>query len=185
MEMIIKKNWSAYLIPGILILLGLTFLKQNTFFMIIGILLIVYNAIRVISLMKVKWTLSEGNVFIEGGFLPWAKTEFQVPVFDIYECIYNTNLFSHIVKSGNLNLRRTEGVTSQLTVTSMTNAKEFSAQVNSMVHTYKGKKNNVYVNNSTPSTSASEEIVKINDLKNKGLISESEYQIMKSKIINQ
>lgn len=183
-ELTTKKHWSTFTVPAVLILIGFFMLAAFSFVKYVGIALIIFNAIKILSLKTVKWTLTSNELNITKGILPWAKTEVQIPIFDIYESLVSFGMFGHFFGYGNITIRRTEGITSQITETSLIGAKNFSAEINNLVQQYKKNKHNVTANQLSTTRGVGEELRQLVDLKNNGELTQQEYDEMKQKIIS-
>jgi hypothetical protein len=182
-EITAKKHWATFIIPGVLVLIGLLFLTSSTIWKVLGLLLIVFNIIKLISLNSVKWTLTSSDLYITKGFLPWAKTQIQVPIFDIYDSSCSSGMFGHFFGFGHVFIRRTEGNTTQVSETSLVGAKDFSGHINQFVQDYKKSKNNIIINQAPINQSIVEELKHLADLKKNGELTQVEYDTMKSRLI--
>ncbi|MCE7042796.1 SHOCT domain-containing protein [Dyadobacter sp. CY312] len=183
-EITAKKHWLTFILPGIIVLMGILMLGSSTVWKVLGAVLILFNVIKLISLGSVRWTLSPAGLYVTRGILPWTKIQMQIPIFDIYESLVSFGMFGHFLGYGHISIRRTEGVTSVIGETSMTGAKEFSGQINQLVQDYKMRKNTLIVNQAYASPSISQQLKHLADLKNSGELTQDEYDTMKSRLIN-
>ena len=83
-----KKHWSTYIWPTFAVLLGLLFLIVKSY--IFGFILIIVGITKVLSNKSTFWTLTEEDLIIKSGFLPWKKTYFEIPKEDITKHSINT-----------------------------------------------------------------------------------------------
>lgn len=174
--MIIKKHWTSYVFPSILILLGLfCFIFLKYFFLLKygGAVMFFVGLYQFFSKRDVEWSVNNNSISIWG-----FGTDFQIPVSDVYECF---------LEGGDIVLRRNDGLNTTFTETNLENALSFSQEVNRMVQNYKKTKNTTNVINHiiNPSSNITDEIIKLNELREKGIISEDEFQELKNKIMKQ
>ena len=176
-----KKHWSTYIIPFFGLLLGLLFLFGKTYF--IGIGLLFFGILKILSNRSTSWLLTNEDLIIKSGFLPWKKTYFEIPKEDIFEAFYSHGLFANIFGYGRLTIRRTDGTTSAFSTGGMTNPKEIIGSINSLVREIKKnrKMNFLNVNNNH---SIADEINKLVELRNQGLLNDEEFNIQKQRLIN-
>lgn len=177
-----RKHWLFLILPFILILFGLVLLNFTFWWKLAGIVLILVQGAKTLSLLSVRWALTAHNLIITSGFLPWKKVYLQVPVFDIYEAYMTYGTLGHFLNYGNIFIRRTEGSTSQLSSTNMASARKFQEQVNRVVQEYKVRKNSVKLGHIQDSIT--KELRELCALKSGGMISEEEFSLLKRKIIN-
>lgn len=177
-----RKHWLFLILPFILILFGLVLLNFTIWWKLAGVVLILFQGAKVLSLLSVRWTLTAHNLIITSGFLPWKKVYLQVPVFDIYEAYMTYGTLGHFLNYGNIFIRRTEGSTSQLSSANMASVRKFQEQVNKVVQEYKVRKNTINLGHIQESiTKALKELCA---LKSGGMISDEEFSLLKRKIIN-
>lgn len=84
---------------------------------------------------------------------------------------------------GNLTIRRTEGTTSTFSCYGMTDPKEIMGSVNSLVRKLK-KNQKTNTVNFTNNISLADEIQKLVDLKNQGILNDDEFNAQKQMLIN-
>lgn len=92
-----RKHWLAYVFHSILFIIGLFLLDGNRFWYIVGLVFILVAAVRILANLFVKWTLTETELILEEGFLPWAKTYLEIPFYDIFEAYYRPSFLGHIL----------------------------------------------------------------------------------------
>lgn len=183
-----RKHWAAYIIPALLLLTGLLIfsLRRNSgwlefdFKLFLGTLLISIGLLRILAKRKVKWTLYEDALQIEYGLFPWNKSLFQLPIYNIYEALKSHGMFGYFLKYGNLEIRRTEGVTSSFSGTFLTNSDTMMQEINSRVNDLQAGKRSP-----APATniSTAEELRKLAQLLAEGSITQSDYEMLKQKAI--
>ncbi len=176
-----KKHWATYIIPLFALILGLLFVISKSY--IFGIVLTFFGIIKILSNKSTSWTLTNEDLVIKSGFMPWRKTYFEIPKEDIYEAFYSRSMFGSMFGFGNLAIRRTEGTTSTFSCSGMTDPKEIMGSINSLVREIKKnpKTNTV---NFTNTISLADEIQKLVELKNQGILNDDEFNVQKQRLIN-
>ena len=182
-ELTIKKHWVNYEVPVTLTLIGIGMASASSFIKYFGYALVMYNLLRIYSISTVKWRLTRSELNISRGMLPWTKNLWQVPIFDIYESTVSYGLFGHILGYGNINVRRTEGVTSVICGSTLAGAKAFSSTLNGLVRDFKTSKNTIVMNQSAGSKTVSDQLVDLADLKSKGELTQQEFDQMKKRLL--
>jgi hypothetical protein len=180
----IKKHWINYILPGFLFSLGLLILLlDGIFFKIVGGLWTLYCILLVLTIASVKWTLTDKQLTISKGVLPWNKVFWQIPIFDIYEAIYNHNIIGYYLGYGQIIIRRTEGVTSSIEGFRLANANSFAKLTNQLAQEQKSLKHSFVASPfvSAPSgKSLIDELQHLADLRKSGDITQAEYDHMKA-----
>ncbi|MBS9768573.1 MAG: hypothetical protein KGV44_13685 [Flavobacteriaceae bacterium] len=183
-----KKHWSSYIFPILFILIGLFIfilgyfgITKNIYLIIIGLLLSIRYLNKILAYKSTMWILTKEDLTIKSGFLPWAKTHLEIPIEDIYDSYYQFGFFAKILGYGHLNIRRTEGSTSSFVTTQMTNCDLMTATINSEVLNLKKNANKM---NYSTNISVADELIKLNDLLEKGVINKEEFDFQKNKILN-
>lgn len=146
-------------------------------------ILLIVGITKTLSNRSTSWTLTDEDLIIKSGFLPWNKIYLEIPKEDLYEALYSRGFFATIFGFGTLTIRRTEGTTSSFTTSGMTNPQEITGSINSLVREIK-KKSRMNFINITNNQSVADEINKLLELKNQGLINEEEFAIQKQRLIN-
>lgn len=186
-----NKHWSAYVFPIFFLTIGGLFLFMGLFspltkingWTISGLILSLFSLNKILANKSTKWILTKEDLIIKSGFLPWKKSYFEIPIENIYEAYYQFGFWAKIMGYGHLNIRRTEGSTSQFITTKMTNFKEITATVNSEVRKLKKLANQVQKISGGNNFSISDELLKLNDLFEKSIISEDEFIEQKNKLL--
>lgn len=176
-----KKHWSTYIWPAFVVLLGLTFLLSKNY--IFGSIILIIGVTKILSNKSTSWTLTDEDLIIRSGFLPWRKIYFEIPKEDIYEAFYSYGFFANIFGFGNLTIRRTEGTTSSFSCSGMTNPKEIVGSINSLVREIKKNPKANFLNINS-NYSVADELQKLVELKNQGLLNEDEFNAQKRKLID-
>lgn len=192
LDLTIKKHWTVYIIPGIIILVALFFvyLSFGVTTKWISISLLVFASIvalskilTVLNLASVRWSFNGGELRVTKGFLPWNKTHIQIPIFDIYDSSVSSGFMGHYLNFAHISIRRTEGMTSQLSESYLAKAAGFSSVLNKFVQDY--KKDQSFVNKNPAQTSdVGLELQRLVDLKNTGVLNEEEFERLKRKLID-
>jgi|GEM_PF-4406616 len=192
LNLTIRKHWSVYVWPSLIILVAIFAIYVSfsiitkwlsLFLLIFGTLGAISKAIKLLYLSSVKWTFNGGELQVSRGFLPWKKTHIQIPIFDIYDSSVSSGFLGHYLNFANISIRRTEGMTSQLSDSHLARAVTFSGILNQYVQEYK-KGKNADSKNDVPVIDLSQEIQKLTDLKNTGAITQEEFEKLKKKLID-
>lgn len=187
----IKKHWSVYLVPGLIILVALFFVYVSfgitTKWLSIGLLIFgsivaISKILNVLYLASVTWTFNGGELQVTQGVLPWNKSRIQIPIFDIYDSSVSSGFLGHYLNFGHISIRRTEGMTSQLSESYLGKAVNFSGIVNQYVQEYK-KGQNLVNTNPGQTSDVGLELQRLVDLKNTGVLTEEEFERLKKKLI--
>ena len=174
------KHWAIYILPGIATLLGLFLLIVKSYFFAGALLL--YGITKILSNRSTVWVLTNEDLVIRSGFLPWRKTYFEIPKEDIYEAYYSKTMFGSFLGYATITVRRTEGSTSSFFATGMTDPGEIIGSINALVRDLKKRPQQNFVNvNAHPSLA--DELQKLVELKNQGLLTEEEFNAQKQKLI--
>ena len=173
--MTIKKHWTSLVFPIILILLGLFCFLILDFWFISkygGGVLFLIGLYQFFAKKDIEWSINNDTISIHG-----LNVNAQIPIYNIYECIY---------EGGELIVRKNDGLNTVFIETNLENALNFSQEVNRKVQNYKKTKNTVHVSNQITDTllNTTDEILKLNDLREKGIITETEFQLLKNKLIS-
>lgn len=192
LDLTIKKHWTVYIMPGIIILVALFFVYLSfgiaTNWISIGLLIFasivaLSKILTVINLASIRWTFNGGELLVTRGFLPWNKTHIQIPIFDIYDSSVSSGFLGHYLNFGHIGIRRTEGMTSQLSERSLYGAVNFSGILNRYVQEYK-KGQNLKSGNDKQAGDIGMELQRLVDLKNTGVLNEQEFEKLKRKLID-
>ena len=187
-----NKHWSAYILPVFLLLIVGLFLLMGLFLHITkingetisGIVFSLLSLKKIMENKSTKWILTKEGLIMKSGFLPWTKSNFEVPIENIYEAYYRFGFWAKILGFGHLTIRRTEGTTSQFIATKMTNFKQITAKINSEVRNLKKLAKQVQKISDGSSLSISDELLKLNELLEKSIISEDEFKAQKNRLLN-
>lgn len=150
--------------------------------LIFGIL-ILYKTIKGIILnLRVEWVFENNILTVKSGLLPWRRTIFGMDISQIYEIYYTKSFMGTILGFGGLQIRRTDGVTSNIFQFTMTNHKKMTSAINNSLSNFKeGKVQKTEQLQSKESLS--DELRKLADLNNDGVISDEEFEQIKNKLI--
>lgn len=187
----IKKHWTVYIVPSIFLLAALFFVYLSfgikTKWISVGMLVFasftaVSKIMKILNLASVSWTFNGRELQVRRGVLSWKKTLIQIPIFDIYDSSISNGFLGHYLNFGHISIRRTEGMTSQLSERHMAGALNFSGHVNHCVQEYK-KGQNLVNSVKGESKDVVMMIQRLVDLKNTGVLSEEEFERLKKKVI--
>ncbi|MCB9201977.1 MAG: SHOCT domain-containing protein [Flavobacteriales bacterium] len=176
-----KKHWVTYVIPVILLIIGaLSILSKN---FIGGIIFLTLGIITVLANKSVSMVLTNEDLVFKSGFLPWNKTYYEIPLEDIYESYFEKGIFATIFGFASITIRRTEGTTSSFSSSGMTEAKELTGSINSLIRKIKKNTKQSFVNVNA-NISIADEIHKLVELKEKGILSAEEFDLHKQRLLN-
>lgn len=182
-----KKSFMAYLILTPYLILAFYFFiyMRHQPWLTLGVVLITIFIYKVLNILSVKWTLRDDSILVESGFLPWKKTNFSIPLNQIYEIYLTKSLWGMIFKYGGLRIRRTDGISSSFYENRMSKASKFVStyyDLKLVLEVFKNEQN--YDNKSEVSISVADEIFKLIELKEKGYLSDEDFEIQKNKMLN-
>jgi len=175
-----SKHWSSYLLPLIGISVGISFGIQSW---ILASIVLVFPVTKILSNIRTKWILTDSYLIFKTGFLPWKRTYLEIPHSLFFEAYYERNFFSVILGFGNLVLKKTDGTTSFLRTTMMNNKDNVIQNINSIAWEVKENTQQIVQQQINP-PSVSDELLKLSNLKDQGVISDEEFEIQKRKILN-
>lgn len=186
-----RKHLAAYVLPVFMLLIisrwvSFDFSSYSGFlFLFIGLPTAILCILKIISLRSVSWILTEEELIIKSGYLPWRKIHMVIPIEDIYEALCSHGMFGSLLGYGNISIRRTEGVTSHISYITMDNHKKITGAINSLVRPI--KKARVYGPSNPVATyngSLVDELTQIMALKDQGVITAEEFQALKTTLIS-
>lgn len=179
-----KKHWIVYVFPYFMIVLGLFFMLTTLkYYVIAGIAFIVISVMKILKYKSTQWTLTDTDLIIKSGFLPWRKTYLNIPVDTIFEAYYKHDLLSNIFGYGHLYIRRTEGMTSGFDESAMIKHGEITGKINTMIRELK-KPQTQQITPQTQKSSNIDELVKLTELHRQGAITDEEFERLKQRLIN-
>lgn len=183
-EFTARKHWITYSLPALLFLTGCFLMTEAGFWKVLGLLLIIYNALRIFFLTTVKWRLTSSALYITKGILPWKRLQMQVPIFNIYDASVSYGVLGYFLGYGHITIRGTEGVTTYTFERCLTGAKKFSEQINLVAWKHKENKHHAIADYQPTGRGIVEELKHLSELKNNGSITQEEYDRLKLKLIN-
>lgn len=179
-----KKYWIVYVFPCLMIFLGLIFVLSGLkYYTAVGTFFVAVFVLKILGLKSTKWILTDNELIIKSGFLPWRKTYFDIPIDTIFEAYYRHNLLSNIFGYGYLYIRRTEGLTSGFKEPAMTKHGEIAGKINAMIRDLKKSQSQHFIPQQQVLSQA-DELLKLTELHRQGVLSDEEFQQMKQKLIN-
>lgn len=192
MKITSRKHWITYFGYFILLFIGILFignfsmLKNDSgywkyFHLIIGTWIIFKSLKGSILNYCTTWSFENNILTVKDGFLPWKRTNFSTDRTQIFEALYSSSFLGTIFGYGTINIRRTDGITSQLIETSMSKQKQFVSSINNAIEDLKS----INTSDSTVQDGLSipDELRKLADLNKDGIISDYEFENLKNKII--
>jgi len=169
--------WAAF---GELPLLALALAAISLFIAAAG----VYN---LFYLRTVRWIISEEELRIEAGILPWAKSSFGHPYETIFEAYYHFGFFAKIFGYGTCSIRRTEGSTTGASESRMLDAAKITTLINQRVKTYREAMRPGAVVaapvTSAPARTQVQELAELARLKAAGAVTTEEFEVLKRGIV--
>ena len=137
---------------------------------------------KVVLNKKVSWVLRDNCLTIKGGFLPWKQSHYDIDISQIFEASYFKSPLGSMIGYGKLCLQRTDG--SVFYESTMTNHKLLMSEVNNRIHEYRNPKSTTSVNRSEQPKSVVYELKELAELNKSGVLSNSEFEKLKQKLIN-
>lgn len=179
-----KKHWIVYVFPYFMIVLGLFFMLTTLrYYVIVGIAFIAISVMKILKYKSIQWTLTESELIIKSGFLPWRRDYLEIPIDTIFEAYYRHNLLSNIFGYGHICVRRTEGVTSGFDESAMINHGKITGKINAMIRELKEPQTQKITPQMQKSSNI-DELVKLTELHRQGAITDDEFERMKQRLIN-
>ncbi|WP_207425415.1 hypothetical protein [Pedobacter sp. SYSU D00535] len=159
-----KKHWIVYLLPSLLVAAGVILvLNDAVAAKVAGAVALVLGFYQILKKSNEKWHLTDEHLVMEKGVLPWAKEFQEVSVTEIYKT--HTHPHPKLKKFLNVGHVRTQRRADDCTGfhhSYIANPQEFSSQLQAMVH-----------------KSPASNLNTLYELKEKGAISEKEYNLIK------
>jgi uncharacterized membrane protein YdbT with pleckstrin-like domain len=138
----------------------------------------IYN---LLYLRTIEWIITDEEMRVKSGILPWRKRSFDHPYETIFEAYFNFGFFAKIFGYGTCVIRRTEGNTTAETESYMHDAKKITGLINARVKELRKAQRPATL---APTTrSAVQELADLAKLKAAGDISVEEFETMKGKIV--
>lgn len=190
-----KKHWFASILPAFLVFLGIAWiLSFKIFNIILGLLLLFYAGTRLLANRQTSWMLTNDLLIIKSGFLPWRRVYYEIPKEDIYEAYFTQGIAGSMLKFATIVVRRNDGSASYFSESKMADFEEMIGRINDVV--VKLKKSNQHIVANTGEIVSelkrqnanaqliADELYKLSALKEKGLITDEEFNAQKRKLIN-
>jgi len=147
--------------------------------LLVGLVLL-SAAFRWLELRSIAWVVTAEDVIVQGGWLPWKKYRFDIPINSIFEAYYSIGFWAKLLNYGHCTLRRTEGTTSSFSVTYLARARELTGLINQRVKQYRKRQEQPAV---TRAGGDVDELKDLASLRANGSITGAEYETMKQRII--
>ncbi len=132
-------------------------------------------------LRTVQWIADDEGVRIREGILPWRKHDLLHPYETIFEAYYEFGFFAKLLGYGTCHIRRTEGITTEISSAQMHRASRITGFINEKLKALRKGQRAPVVAETRPS--AAEELTQLARLRENGTLSEDEFETMKRKII--
>lgn len=150
--------------------------------LVFGILVLYKNIRNFILKSRIEWVFEDNILTTKSGLLPWKRSVFGTDVSQIYEAYYTKSFMGTFLGFGGLHIRRTDGVTSKIFQFTMNNHKKMVSEINEAISIHKNNWNEKSeILNSKESLT--DELRKLADLNKDGVISNEEFEKLKTKII--
>ena len=133
-----------------------------------------------LRLQSIAWVVTGEDVIVKGGWLPWTKSQFAVPVDSIFEAYYSIGFWAKVLNYGHCTIRRTEGTTSSFRETYLARPKELVGLINQKVRDFKKRQVRP---GTAPPVNEVDELKSLAALKANGSITGAEFDAMKQRII--
>ena len=128
-----EKHWISYVLPALAAIVALYLLFLGKYWWILSCILLGYAVWSYFVLRSVSLTLTDKELIIKSGVLPWNRTYFNIPVYDIYEAFYEKGMISYLLGYGTVSIRRTDGVSTAFSYTYMTRYNDMVGQINALI----------------------------------------------------
>jgi hypothetical protein len=159
-----KKHWIVYVLPTVLVVAGLVLATgEETVMKAAGAAISLFGLVLILKRATEKWHLTDRHLVIEEGIMPWAKKYHEVSVHDIYKTHTDANpRLKKLFNVGNVTARRRADNCLGFKHSFVANPEEFSNKLQTIVQKL-----------------PSNDLNTLYELKEKGAISESQYNVMK------
>ena len=159
-----KKHWIVYVLPTVFVIAGLVIVTgEQSLVKAAGASLSLSGLFLILKRATQKWHLTDQHLIIEEGIMPWAKKYHEVSVHDIYKTQTEAHpRLKKLFNVGNVKARRRADSCLGLKHSFVANPEEFSNKLQTIVQ--KLPSNNLNT---------------LYELKEKGAISETQYNVMK------
>ncbi|MFD2164175.1 hypothetical protein ACFSJU_17330 [Paradesertivirga mongoliensis] len=159
-----KKHWIVYILPAAVVIAGLALVTgEHPIFKAAGAGLSLFGLVLILKRATEKWHLTDQHLIIEEGIMPWAKNYHEVSVHDIYKTQTDANpRLKKLFNVGTVKARRRADNCLGFKHSFVANPEEFSDKLQTIVQ--KLPSNNLNT---------------LYELKEKGAISETQYNVMK------
>ena len=147
--------------------------------LLVGLVLL-SAAFRWLELMSIAWVVTAEDVIVQGGWLPWKKYRFEIPINSVFEAYYSIGFWAKLFNYGHCTIRRTEGTTSSFHERYLTRPQQLVGLINQKVKEFKKRSGRPGV---TQPASAVDQLKDLATLKADGSITGAEYEVMKQRII--
>ncbi len=178
--------WNFGIVYSFVSFLGF-FLSKHSISFGFGIPIAIYCLYRIKKNNSVQWILEDEVLTYKSGLFSWNKTNFQIDIDTIYEAYYKFGFFSNLFGYADLFIKRTDGISTTYTEKRMTNAADLISKVNNLISENRKKtklpnQSNTQINNFY-SQNSTDELYRLSELLNKGLINQNEFDEQKTKIL--
>ncbi len=164
-----KKHWIVYIFPTLFVIAGLILLNGEQPFKLAGLAVTLFGFYQILSKASEKWHLTDQHLIIEKGILPGLKKQHEISVQDIYKTHSNkTKLSKYFGDLGHITTRRRSDDCTGLNHSNIANPELFSRELQLRVQKL-----------------PSHNLNQVYELKEKGAISEKEYNLIKLGYVTQ
>lgn len=159
-----KKHWIVYVLPAVLVMAGLVLaIGEQPLFKAAGASLSLFGLFLILKRATEKWHLTDQHLIMEEGIMPWTKKYHEVSVHDIYKTqTDSTPRLKKLFNVGSVKARRRADNCLGFKHSFVANPEEFSNKLQTIVQKL-----------------PSNDLNTLYELKEKGAISETQYNVMK------
>ena len=189
-ELIAKKHSIVYirlllstgLVVGFLLLLSIAKDMQpySRWIFLLAAVVLLRAVLRWLRLRSIAWAVRAEAVVVKGGWLPWKRYSFDIPIDTLLEAYYSIGFWAKLFNYGHCTIRRTEGTTSSFHERYLTRPQQLVGLINQKVKEFKKRSGRPGV---TQPASAVDQLKDLATLKADGSITGAEYEVMKQRII--
>ena len=195
-----RKSFVAYVLSGVgtmfaLLLFGGPALMAGfnghagwaLFLAFVALLFVASGVYNLFYLSTIKWAVTDEEVRVMQGILPWRKRSFGHPYDTIFEAYYNFGFFAKLFGYGTIVIRRTEGITTEESETRMNDAAKIVGLINARVKELRKAQRPVAVPAVVAPAARSQvqELADLARLRDAGDISAEEFETMKRRIVGE
>ena len=146
----------------------------------VGIILVL-GFLKWRSVASVRWVVTENSLIIKRGFLPWTRSTFTFGS-GIHDVRWSKGFFQHLFGYGRITISSTHGTTEYTSEWHIKKPEDLGQAILDMLSRRKADGTEAATGSQR---SAIDELKDLTDLREKGAVSQEEFERMKAKILEQ